>query len=70
MYRLKPCPFCGNETIRIEMHRNSDPGAGVYMYEVVCDKCGASICGRSVDVFREKADAKQEAIKAWNRRAE
>ncbi len=55
MTDLKPCPFCGNENVRVyvglmEFHDG----------EVACDDCGGS-CGNY--------PTRDDAIAAWNRRA-
>jgi Lar family restriction alleviation protein len=55
---LLPCPFCG--------------GKARWMYRkpigwVMCKKCGASSVALSD--YYEEADCQQEAIAAWNRRA-
>lgn len=54
MSDLKPCPFCGNEKIRIKQNFQMDG-----MSFVVCDKCGAvtSFVGNQ---------QKKETIKMWN----
>jgi len=56
MPELKPCPFCGGEAIA-EMNEN-----WYWEYEVYCTKCGAT--------FQTSFDTEEEAVKAWNRRAD
>lgn len=54
--KLKPCPFCGGET-KIRTYS----GMGRTMFFVQCNDCAAeSSC----------YDTKEEAVAAWNRRAE
>ena len=74
MPELKPCPFCGGTQLfvgtiaEIEMMDEDNPNYlhGKKTYSVVCDYleggCGASSGGG--------ARSEEEAIEAWNRRAE
>lgn len=55
---LKPCPFCGGKGVAILEDENKYL---YYRYMAQCQKCGANAkLGRT----------KEEARKAWNRRAE
>ena len=55
---LKPCPFCGGKGVEILEDENKYL---YYRYMAQCQKCGANAkLGRT----------KEEARKAWNRRAE
>ena len=54
MSELKPCPFCGG---------NASVRKESMWYEVCCDDCPCNV-GRCWFAKRE------EAIEAWNRRAE
>ena len=59
MTELKPCPFCGSDSVGV-----AETAYGNYLniwFFAICDKCGA----RSKP-FRDGDDA----VKAWNRRAE
>lgn len=63
MERLKPCPFCGGQTLRMSVldHPHMYPdGSGTYYFG--CRPCSAvtSIMARS-----ERA-----AVEKWNRRAD
>lgn len=51
---LRNCPFCGSENIDITDHYQT-------VVFVQCDDCGATF---------PHFDSKQEAIEAWNRRAD
>ena len=53
--KLKPCPFCGSEANLYECR-----WLGITSYGVECTKCDAILEGYST---------KEEAIKAWNKRA-
>lgn len=56
--KLKPCPFCGGKGVEILEAENKYL---YYRYMAQCQKCGANAkLGRT----------KEEARKAWNRRAE
>lgn len=79
---LKPCPFCGGEADILDnrnehvSYRAFGYGIRAYptWYKCYCKKCGA--VGATIHIekgcennsFYEK-HAKEEAIKAWNRRA-
>lgn len=60
--KLKPCPFCGCEEIRVEYEMVSDDFlyAPIPRWRVQCCNCSALIC----------RGEKRNAIEAWNRRAE
>lgn len=64
MIEWKPCPFCGNDDLVMsgrEVYAFMT-GKRMEFYRVKCDTCGAM-----VDNDFEDAD---EAIEAWNRRAD
>lgn len=54
--KLKPCPFCGGEAVTVVDDETET------MFGVKCFACGGSI-------YPEK-EFLNEAIEAWNRRAE
>ena len=59
--QLKPCPFCGCETIHLDSGNLVTVGMNSYFGEYAeCDNCAASspIC-----------DGKEQVMKAWNKRA-
>lgn len=72
--KLKPCPFCGKKTAEVttvayaEEIENDNPYYSLYcnFYTVVCNYNNGG-CGSSVGKQYETTD---EAIEAWNRRAE
>lgn len=55
---LKPCPFCGFKSPKIELSRFSVVGLGK-TYTVTCERCN----GKSGSFFN-----RQTAIESWNRR--
>ena len=55
MYNLKPCPFCGSESVRIVSWDEEDGNT----YWARCEKCYVS----TQSYFRKK-----DVIEAWNRR--
>jgi Lar family restriction alleviation protein len=61
MSELKPCPFCGSHNVG--EFKNHFPGEGEF-YGVCCGNCDAST--KSYPGFRTP----EEAVAAWNRRAE
>ena len=63
MSELKPCPFCGGEVVlsSLEYHdKDNDTYYGVDCLNYECVACG------NIPRFTRKEDA----INAWNRRAE
>ena len=62
--RAKPCPFCGNEVIRLRVSENDD---GTGYFAAFCEKCGAS----SRDVLGKVENRDRlidEVIFLWNQR--
>lgn len=55
MTELKPCPFCGGEAYIVKGFSD--------LHMILCEDCGSTAS------FQHK-EGRQEAIKAWNRRAE
>lgn len=53
--KLKPCPFCGSTEVKIILYGGLDC--------IACTRCPGNVM---VSQFQTK----QEAIEAWNRRAE
>ena len=66
MKELKPCPFCGSETIYI----TTTEGYLDSTTTIFCNSCKTSVILEENDEegFNEKTQAK--AIAAWNRRAD
>lgn len=75
---LKPCPFCGNlvylekRPLWIQHPDGTTRGyRGCYEYDIHCEKCGCRIALPGNDtVYRDDAQAKENAVSAWNTRAE
>ena len=67
---LKPCPFCGNKmehySVRFKKDNKLVMGVRHEICIIECLGCTASI--RQAGPYREKAE--ENAISAWNRRAE
>ena len=57
---LKPCPFCGCETIREHQQYHKEIEHNGKLYQLFCVKCGGTV--RGVKIYKD-------AIKAWNKRA-
>ena len=75
MAGLKPCPFCGSTSLKVESkHNGTHYWTGTHSATVRCNKCHArgSTASCKVDTNRYGADeeTKRKAIEAWNRRAE
>ena len=60
MAELKPCPFCGGEVV--QHHATSEELCIDLGYRFFCEK----LCCMQVKYY----ETKEEAIEAWNRRAE
>lgn len=59
--KLKPCPFCGGEAVLHKAERESFlMGKTISLDQISCASCGVN-----TSVFGNEEDA----IKAWNRRA-
>lgn len=61
MYKLKPCPFCGGEA------KTGYAVADYNRWGVYCVECGALV---EVEEWKGNPDTEENAIKAWNMRAE
>lgn len=58
MINIKPCPFCGSESVSLEIKKDFRVSAE-YIFDMYCHVCGVSTCG---------FENPEEAIMAWNRR--
>ena len=59
---LKPCPFCGGEAETVKVGARN----GSSWFKVTCSRCED---GRT-DMYTDMYTGEDEAIAAWNRRAE
>ena len=58
--KLKPCPFCGGEAVRMELMGYATPRSGRRTRHIGCLKCGV------IANFSIAADC--DAAEVWNRR--
>lgn len=65
--KLKPCPFCGSNMTDIEVTVRTDRPKCNCIAKVVCLNCFASAMNHGFDWTQK--EAKDNAIAAWNRRA-
>ena len=67
--KLKPCPFCGrSDTLSINEVSQRLDDTDIKQYTVICNTSGDNAgCGASCGY---RHFAKQDAIEAWNKRAE
>ena len=74
--KLKPCPFCGSTSLKLESkHNGTHYYTGTHSATVRCNKCHARGGTASVKVEvvkrgRIDEETKRKAIDAWNRRAD
>jgi len=66
MSELKNCPFCGGEAIQNEPEQHGGMGGEYESVTIVCKECRVKLHGRGDNW----ATAEQEAIDAWNTRAD
>ena len=70
---LKPCPFCGGTSLKIESkHNGTHYYTGTHSATVRCNKChargGTASCKVEKGKYNADEETKQRAIEAWNRR--
>lgn len=69
---LKPCPFCGSTSLKVESKHNGQwTFTGTHSVTVRCNKCHArgSTASRKVNgTYGEREVTMQKAIELWNRR--
>lgn len=78
MDELKPCPFCGTIPYieRKPLWRTYKNGSthgyyGCFEYDIHCDKCGCRVnLGRNDSIYNTEEEARENAIKAWNKRTD
>ena len=72
---LKPCPWCGypGSYIKEPAWHGSHGYVGNYFYYIQCSnkECRAvTPHGKEDDIYKSELEAREDAIKAWNRRAD
>ena len=71
---LKPCPFCGSPVVmkKVPLWNNNGQGyKDAYEFNIHCEnsKCNCNIkLGNNTTIYNSEEDAKNNAIKAWNKR--
>ena len=65
MAEVKPCPFCGRKPSKVREHKY--PSISTVFYTVECKNAGSKCGVRPTTNLRR---TREEAIEAWNRRAE
>lgn len=73
--KLKPCPFCGNEKVKIILEHDRECGRCWYVQCSGCYAQGSSIAEsignqKSDEAYEQIVAATREAIASWNRRSE
>ncbi len=67
--KLKPCPFCGkSDLLEIMTHERNVPNMYRWTADITCLHCFGNASAHGFYITED--EAKSEAIKAWNRRAE
>lgn len=81
---LKPCPFCGYESPKMTEKRSGNNCRTGDMYQILCGRCkarGPIFTARYIRTGefgrydyksdpQNQSEAMQEAVAAWNRRAD
>lgn len=65
MGKLKPCPFCGSEDIRVMAWEQKGRPFKKWRGEVTCKKCHATITS---DFHSLPEGAKESIVEVWNKR--
>lgn len=68
---LKHCPFCGTIPYleKRPLWQSGHGYYGYYEFDIHCEKCGCRIAMSHTDtIYNTEEEAKENAIKAWNRR--
>lgn len=64
---LLPCPFCGEEDLKVMTDNEMNMRYGGIRAVVMCNTCRAQGAIAKIEGF--ESEAKREAIKLWNRRS-
>lgn len=64
---LKMCPYCGSNNLEIFTIERNDSSKYKWKAYVICSECFGSAVNHGLDLTEN--EAKDNAIKAWNRRA-
>lgn len=72
--KLKPCPFCGSTSLKIESkHHGQWSETGTHSITVRCNKChargGSASSKAGKNIYTASAEAEAKAIELWNTRA-
>jgi Lar family restriction alleviation protein len=71
---LKPCPFCGSTSLKVESkHNGRNCHTGTHSATVRCSKCharGSTASSKAgYKIYSVSEEAINRAIELWNRRA-
>ena len=69
--KLKPCPFCGSNKLKLVKKRKRYKGHNAYTASVRCNCCharGGTVLNLSIP-YAVKEDVESIAFERWNRRA-
>ena len=71
--KLKPCPFCGRDKLKVDSKRTFNYSTRRCSVSVCCMKCHARGSTVGIDMptdkYNEREICESAAIEAWNRRA-
>lgn len=69
---LKPCPFCGNNKLKLVKKKTKYKGKTAYVASIRCNCCnarGGTVLNLTVP-YAVKEDVEQRAVDRWNRRVD
>lgn len=69
--KLKPCPFCGSDSLKLTKRKTTYKGQKAYVASVRCNRCkarGGTILNLTIP-YAVKEDVENAACRKWNNRA-
>ncbi len=70
--KLKPCPFCGSNKLKLVKKKTEYKGYNAYIASIRCNCCnarGGTVLNLTIP-YAIKEEVEQTAVDRWNRRAD